>query len=508
MKKILTFFFATALAATAQAKIWMPAIFSDGMVLQQQSECKLWGTATPGSIVKVTTSWSNLKQYATAAQDGKWSLKVKTPEATNTSQTLNITEESSTRSNKKISSPRGGREGAGVALEFSVLIGEVWLCAGQSNMEMPMKGFPSQPIEGGPMDILHSKDAQLHLFTAKRTSRVAPIDTITGSWSEATPESVRNFSATAYYFGRELRRMLNIPVGLIVTAWGGSSCESWMDREHVKQFVHAGSPYQIPNTPADVKSPNRTPTVLYNGMLHPVIGYNIKGAIWYQGEDNVPRYQDYAQQMQTMVGLWREQWGVGEFPFYYCQIAPYEYSIIGWTANSALLREQQLMAEQQIPNCGMAVLLDAGIEKGIHPPKKDLAGERLALLALVKTYGTKGVTAESARFKSVEFKDSVAYIKFENDKMNVYSNDYDFASKCFEVAGADSIFHPAVMDLYQRKTIKVWSPAVKNPIAVRYAFRNWVKGDLFCDGLPLSSWRSDDWPVTEDAVKKAKEYDR
>ena len=495
MNRLLTTLVAIAMATLTHAAIWMPAIFGDGMVLQRNTQAKIWGTAKANATITITASWAAKAVTTKADSHGRWSAAITTTDANSTPQKLTVKEGAAAKPSSTVTFE-------------NVLIGEVWLCAGQSNMEMPMKGFPSQPIEGGTMDILHSRDSQLHIFTAKRTSRVAPIDTVTGSWKESMPESIREFSATAYYFGRELRQSLGVPVGLIVTSWGGSSCESWMDREHVQQFVHANSPYQIPNTAADIKSPNRTPTVLYNGMLHPIIGYGIKGAIWYQGEDNVPRYQDYAQQMQTMVSLWREKWGVGEFPFYYCQIAPYDYSIIGWTTNSALLREQQLIAERQIPNCGMAVLLDAGIKRGIHPPKKDLAGGRLALLALVKTYGTKGVTAESARFKSVEFKDSIAYIQFENDKMNVYSNDYDFASKCFEVAGADSIFHPAVMDLHKRTTIKVWSPEVKNPVAVRYAFRNWVQGDLFCDGLPLSSWRSDDWPVPEIQPGKTDDYDK
>lgn len=480
----------------AHASLWMPSVFDSNMVLQQQSECKLWGTATPGKVVDVHVSWSKLRQCVTAGKDGKWSISIQTPVASYDAHTVTVVELAD--GNKKASDTKTFE---------NCLIGEVWLCAGQSNMEMPMKGYPSQPIENGNMDILHSKDNALHLFTQKRTSLVEPTDSTRGEWKLAEPVSVREFSATAYYFGRELRRMLDVPVGLIVTAWGGSSCESWMNHETVKPFVNAGSPYQIPYKPEDIKSKNRQPTVLYNGMLHPFIGYGIKGAIWYQGEDNAPRYQDYAQQMNAMVGLWRKQWGVGEFPFFYCQIAPYEYELIGWTVNSALLREQQLMAEKMIPNAGMAVLMDAGIEKGIHPPKKNIAGERLAVLALVKTYGVQGVTAESARFKAMHVENGAAILEFENDKMNLYGKDSSFTSELFEVAGDDRVFHPAKMELHNRKYLRVWSPDVPNPVAVRYAFKNWVDGDLFCDGLPLSSFRSDDWPVEE--IKKEgeiKEY--
>lgn len=499
MKKILTIV-AMFVSIATRADIWMPSVFSDGMVLQQNSDCKIWGTATPGSVVEVKVTWNNQKKYVTADADGKWNLTVHTPAGSYDPQAITITETDG--KNKKKSLPLG-------EAKWDCLIGEVWLCAGQSNMEMPMKGYPSQPIENGNIDILHSKDNALHLFTQKRTSLVEPTDSTRGEWKQAEPVSVREFSATAYYFGRELRRMLDVPVGLIVTAWGGSSCESWMNRETVKPFVTEKSPYQIPNTLDDIKSKNRQPTVLYNGMLHPFIGYGIKGAIWYQGEDNAPRYQDYAQQMNAMVGLWRKQWGIGEFPFFYCQIAPYEYELIGWTVNSALLREQQFMAEKMIPNAGMAVLMDAGIEKGIHPPKKNIAGERLALLALVKTYGIQGVTAESARFKAMTVEDGAAILEFENDKMNLYGKDSSFTSELFEVAGVDRVFHPAKMELHKRKFLRVWSPDVPNPVAVRYAFKNWADGDLFCDGLPVSSFRSDDWPVEEIKKEtKTEDYDK
>lgn len=500
MKKILIAIAALMSTAMADAKIWMPSVFSDGMVLQQQSDCKLWGTATPGSVVKVTVSWNGEKKYVTAAADGKWSMAVATPEASYTQQTLTVTEEK----------PNGKKAAVTDNVRMEVLIGEVWLCAGQSNMDMPMKGYPSQPIENGLIDILHSKDASLHLFKQKLISSVEPLDSTVGEWKAACPANTREFSATAYYFGRELRRILDVPVGLIVTAWGGSSCESWMDRATVRPFVTAKSPYQIPDTPQDVKSKNRQPTVLFNGMLHPFIGYGIRGAIWYQGEDNAPRYEDYAQQMNAMVGLWRNKWGRGEFPFYYCQIAPYDYSLIGWNVNTALLREQQYIAEQLIPNAGMAVLMDAGIKKGIHPPKKNLAGERLAILALGKTYGVGGFTPQSARYKEVRFEGDKAILSFENDKMNLYGKNSSFTSNLFEIAGEDRVFYPATVEIYKRKFLSVSSDKVPVPVAVRYAFHNWVDGDLYCEDLPLSSFRTDDWPVGPDgpAPAKAEDYDK
>ena len=467
MKK-LTFILTALLAATtAGAKVTLPKMFSDGMVMQRETNANLWGTAKASATVSITTSWDGKTYSVKAGKDGKWKTSVPTPKA-------------------------GGpyritlSDGEETVLD-NILIGELWLCSGQSNMEMPMKGFKNQPVENAVEDILHSADSQLRLFTVKRNSRFAPVDTVSGHWSEAAPASVREFSATAYHFGRELRRMLGVPVGLIVTSWGGSACEAWMKADWLKAFPDA----KIPATEADVKSKNRTPTVLYNGMLHPLIGVTIRGVIWYQGEDNVPRYKTYADMLTTMVRGWRAEWGQGDFPFYYCQIAPYDYSLIDWTTNSALLREQQSKAELMMPNAGMAVLMDAGLEYGIHPRKKHLAGLRLALLALKNTYGVEGLTAESPYYKEVKFQGDTAVVTFERAGMWVYGSN-GLKSDLFEVAGEDHVFHPAKAWI-ERSKVYVKSDAVKRPVAVRYAFKNWAMGDLYCDGLPLPSFRTDNW---------------
>ncbi len=467
MKK-LTFILTALLAATtAGAKVTLPKMFSDGMVMQRETNANLWGTAKASATVSITTSWDGKTYSVKADKDGKWKTSVPTPKAGGPYRiTLSDGE---------------------VTVLDNILIGELWLCSGQSNMEMPMKGFKNQPVENAVEDILHSTDSQLRLFTVKRNSRFAPVDTVSGHWSEAAPASVREFSATAYHFGRELRRMLGVPVGLIVTSWGGSACEAWMKADWLKAFPDA----KIPATEADVKSKNRTPTVLYNGMLHPLIGVTIRGVIWYQGEDNVPRYKTYADMLTTMVRGWRAEWGQGDFPFYYCQIAPYDYSLIDWTTNSALLREQQSKAELMMPNAGMAVLMDAGLEYGIHPRKKHLAGLRLALLALKNTYGVEGLTAESPYYKEVKFQGDTAVVTFERAGMWVYGSN-GLKSDLFEVAGEDHVFHPAKAWI-ERSKVYVKSDAVKRPVAVRYAFKNWAMGDLYCDGLPLPSFRTDNW---------------
>ena len=409
----------TALLATTgiNAKVTLPKMFSDGMVMQRETNANLWGTAKASATVKITTSWDGKTYEAKAGKDGKWKTAIATPKAGGP-YSITLT------------------DGEQTVLD-NILIGELWLCSGQSNMEMPMKGFKNQPVENAVEDILHSADKELRLFTVKRNSQFAPVDTVSGKWSEAAPASVREFSATAYHFGRELRRILGVPVGLIVTSWGGSACEAWMRADWLKAFPDA----KIPASADDIKSKNRTPTVLYNGMLHALIGITMRGVIWYQ-----------------------------------C---------------SALLREQQSKAELIIPNSGMAVLMDAGLEYGIHPRKKHLAGMRLALLALKKTYGVEGITAESPYFRDVTFQNDTAVVRFNRADMWVYGSN-GLKSDLFEVAGEDRVFHPAKAWI-ERSKVYVKSDEVKHPVAVRYAFKDWVCGDLYCDGLPVSSFRTDDW---------------
>jgi sialate O-acetylesterase len=374
------------------------------------------------------------------------------------------------------------------SLTIKTFIGEVWLCSGQSNMEMQMKGYKAQPVEGATEVLLNCTDSLLHFFTVKRFASLTPKDDVEGTWSEATTASVRDFSATAYFFGRALRRQLGVPVGLICTAFGGSACEAWMKADWLKAFPKV----QQTITEEDVKKlQQRCPTALYNGQLAPLVGYGIRGAIWYQGEDNVPRYDFYAPLLSRMIQGWRSEWRQGDFPFYYCQIAPFDYSVTDWALyNSALLREQQAMVEKNTSNCRMAVLLDVGLKDVIHPRKKRIAGERLALLALSNTYGVKGLP-EFATYSSVEFKNDTAVVAFNRSKEWVYFENGSYSDN-FEIAGDDKVFHPAKAWV-NRNRVYVTSKEVKKPVAVRYAFHDWVVGDLMHDGLPVSSFRTDDW---------------
>lgn len=467
--------------ATAKSEVKLPAFFCDNMVLQQQTECRIWGWTEPGKRVEVLTSWDKKSYAATARKDGRFEVMVKTPAA-------------------------GGpyvitfKDGKVVQLK-NILIGEVWICAGQSNMDMQLKGYKGQPVEGATEELLNCNDSDLRLLFVKRTAQLEPQNDIKGgTWRVADAESVRNFSATAYYFGKALRKTLGVPVGLICTAYGGSACEAWMKGDWLKAFPQV----QQTITEADVKArQQRCPTAIYNGQLYPLIGYALRGAIWYQGEDNVPRYNYYAELLKAMVEGWRSEWKQGEFPFYFCQIAPYDYSLIGWQG-SQLLREQQQKAEEIIPNSRMAVLMDAGLEYGIHPRKKREAGERLALLALSNTYDVKGLP-DFAKYKEVVFQGDTAVISFDRSKEWVYF-EHGTTSKNFEVAGADKVFHPASKVWTSRNKVYVVSDQVKQPAAVRYAFKDWAEGDLMHDGLPVSSFRTDNWEYNPAVTTTGKDY--
>ena len=257
MKKLTLLLCAALMASGISAKVTLPKIFSDGMVMQRETNANLWGTAKERATVKITTSWNNKTYSAKADKQGKWKIAIETPEAGGPySITLNDGEE--TKLN-------------------DILIGEVWVCSGQSNMEMPMEGFKNQPVENGLMEMMHSKDSKLRMFTLKRNSQLTPVDTVSGKWDEANPETIRKFSATAYFFAKELRQLLDVPVGLVVTAWGGSACEAWMRAEWLKAFPET----KIPQKPEDIWSKNRTPTVLYNGMLRPLIGMAMRGVAYH-----------------------------------------------------------------------------------------------------------------------------------------------------------------------------------------------------------------------------------
>jgi sialate O-acetylesterase len=458
-----------------KADIRLPYFFSDNMVLQQQTNAAIWGWAKPGSTVQIMTSWNKRKYTAPADAEGKWKTKIATPAAGGPYE-ITIS------------------DGSPVTIK-NILVGEVWLCSGQSNMEMAMKGFRDQPILNANDAVFNAANNNIRLYTVPRSVKVIEMDTSKkAEWKGTTPETVNNFSASAYYFGRLLQKQLNIPVGLIVISYGGSSAEAWMNKEALKGF-----PELVIPTLADTgKVNNRTPTTLYNGMLYPFIGYTFKGCLWYQGESNNGRPEQYEKLFPAMVRQWRSEMNNGEFPFYFAQIAPYNYSQLNNAAavldrknNSAYLRDAQRKALNLIPNSGMVVLMDNGEENSIHPMDKETVGKRFSYLALGHTYQYKGFAYQSPTYDSLLISGNIATIKFRNNPNGLTT--YGKPLTQFEIAGADKIFRSATANI-RNGTIVLSSPLVTAPVAVRYAFKDFIMGELFStEGFPLSSFRTDDW---------------
>jgi sialate O-acetylesterase len=450
---------------TLFGEVKLPSIFGDNMVLQQKTDAAIWGTAVNNGTVKVITSWNNKLYSVKAGSDGKWKVKVVTPAAGGPYE-ISIS------------------DGKTLKLK-NVLIGEVWVCSGQSNMEMPVKGYFNQPVTGSNYAIATSSNPSIRMFTVKKATSLQPAYDFTGGWQVCEPESVSEFSATAYYFGLFLNKVLNVPVGLVNTSWGGTRIEPWMSEAGIKKFDFV----TLPDKNQQGTLSPQTPTVLFNAMINPMVGYGIKGAIWYQGESNRNEADKYVKLLPGLVENWRSVWGVGDFPFYYIQIAPFDYGTGG--LNSAYLREAQLKASTAIPNIGMACIMDLGEKDNIHPADKKTGSERLALLALTKTYGKSGFASSGPVFKEMTAEGPVVKLTFNNAQNGLTS--YGKELSCFEVAGANKRFLPAKAFI-TATGITLMCPYITEPVAVRYAFKDFIVGDLFnTEGLPASSFRTDDW---------------
>ncbi|AXP80058.1 hypothetical protein CJ739_965 [Mariniflexile rhizosphaerae] len=457
------------------AQIKLPALFTDNMMLQQEMDAPIWGWANKNEKITVLTSWDS-KAYETKTDShGKWLLKVKTPKADYTTYSITVS------------------QGANSITINNILIGEVWLCSGQSNMEMPLKGFPGQPVLGGNEAIVNSTNNHIRFISVPRATVLQPNADFDGHWQVASPKTTGNFSATAWYFGSLLQEVLNVPIGMVEVSYGGSNVEAWMHAEMFKDFKNIS----IPKSKEDFKeAPNREPTTLFNGMLAPVVGYGIKGCIWYQGESNRDRPFEYKDLFKKMVTSWRGLWNQGEFPFYFAQIAPFDYTRFHQNNylekyNSAYLREAQLNASKELTHSGMAVLMDVGEKNNIHPANKEKGGNRLAYLALAKTYGMEGFEFESPEFNAMEIKGSTITVSFNNVPNGITS--YNKEVLGFEIAGENKVFYPAKAVL-RSKSVLLSSPQVEKPIAVRYLFKDFTTAEIFSTGgLPMSSFRTDDW---------------
>jgi sialate O-acetylesterase len=461
------------LAVTSEcgAEIRLPAIVSSNMVLQRNTTITIWGWSDPAEKISIQTSWLKETVSFVANSAGDWKVNIQTT-GSKSPQTIRI---KSRESN--------------LFLE-NVLFGEVWLCSGQSNMTMPVRGNPGQPVFGAQQAITTAGNDNLRLFTVGREATKEPKKELgkSAEWKPAGVGSVGEFSAIAYFFGKQLQEILDVPVGLIHSSWGGSLIEAWMSNESL-------NPIQaVDLSNVDLERGNRFPTVVFNAMINPLIPYTIKGVLWYQGEGNASRPRQYKSLFPAMVKDWRARWGIGDFPFYYVQIAPYMYDSTNSMSarnNAAFMREAQLQCLDLIPNSGMAVTMDIGEDRGIHPPKKKEVADRLLYHALHHSYGYKNIDFSGPVYDSMEVKNGGIAISFRHAEGGLYAPD---KLEGFLIAGADRVFYPATASIVNSRQLFVKNEQVKNPVAVRYAWRSWSNGTLFDTYLlPASSFRTDQW---------------
>lgn len=445
-----------------EAQTQFASIFGDHMVLQRNTNIKVWGTDTPNTVVLITASWGVEAKVKTDA-NGKWSSTLKTTKA----------------GGPYVLEAKGSRN---VALK-DILLGEVWLCGGQSNMAMKLKGGPGQHIDGSNNMILNSTNSNLRFFTVQRAVSETPLDSCVGEWQVSQPKTAAKFSAVGYAFGLRLQKYLGVPVGLISSNVGGTPAQAWTSKETIT------SEFPEFNKDFSKKINTKSATVLYNGMIHPLMPYTIKGAIWYQGEANRWNPEQYSRLFPAMINNWRTNWSQGDFPFYFVQLAPYGNKLEGWVG----VQQAQLKTMLELKNTGMVVINDIGYKTRIHPPEKIIVGERLALWALAKDYAVEGIVYSGPTFKSLEIKGNKASVFFDNAPDGITSMGKPLTD--FEIAGADGVYYSAEVKIpHKGASLQVWSDKVSQPKNVRYAWKSYVDGCLYnTAGLPASAFCSENW---------------
>lgn len=454
------------------ADVRLPALVSNNMVLQRNKPLHIWGWADKGE--KVSISFLNGTYKATAAANGKW-------EATLPAR------------------PAGGPytmtiKGNNTITLDNILIGEVWIASGQSNMEMPLHGWGS--VLNFEQEIKAANYPEIRLFQINHTTSTALQDDVVswkGGWLNCTPENISQFSAVGYFFAREIYTHEHIPVGVIHTSWGGTVAEAWTSGESLKTmpaFADTVKAYESLPAPLAPGNPNK-PTLLYNAMIHPLLPYPIRGVIWYQGESNADRAYQYRQLFPLMIKDWRKHWKTGEFPFYFVQLANFkDKKETPAPSDWAELREAQLRT-LSLANTGMASAIDIGDTKDIHPKNKQEVGRRLSLIARAQVYGEKILYSGPVYLsKQVAGNKITISFKYTDDGLQTKQG---AALKGFAIAGADKEFHWAEAKISGNHVI-VWSDEVKSPVAVRYGWADNPDGNLYNGaGLPASPFRTDDF---------------
>ena len=459
----------------AQAKIELPEIIGDNMVLQQQTNAHLWGKATPKATVTISVSWSGEKFTTRADKEGHWLVSVPTPAASKDEQTIVIEE--------------NGEQ----TVISRVLIGEVWFASGQSNMEMPLNGFWNCPVEGSNEVIATASENRfVRIAPIPQNGQTKPVEEVKGKWEVPSPATAPRMSATSYFFATMLQRALDIPVGVIACAWGGSRVEGWLPESIVSKYEDVNVKQEQEKGWNGQWWHYHTPCIMYNGMLHPLRHYTVRGFLWYQGESNVGKHDTYPQRLKTMVDLWRSEFGgtAADMPFYEVEIAP-------WGGNDdwsgPRFRECQHEAARIIENAGCICINDLvyPYERWqIHPAQKREVGNRLAYMALNRTYGFKSIACDSPEFDHMQVKDGEieVFFRYADDGLSPWQD-----IEGFEIAGDDDQYKPAKARLNEsNKSIVVSSPEVPQPKNVRYCYRAFQIGNLKNHrGLPAVPFRTD-----------------
>ena len=475
----------------ALADVALPNVFSDHMVLQRDQPNKLWGKAEPSESISATIAGQTVTTKADS--NGFWSVMLPKLEVGGP-----LTLEVKGKNELKIN---------------DILVGEVWICSGQSNMQWTVSSANDSDLER-----LTSNYPQIRMVNFPQIGSQAPIWSHDDRrWQVSSPETVGGFSAVGYFFARQLHQTLNVPIGMVNNAWGGSACEAWIDLDSLSKagkyqsmldsWANKNKEYADQSKVKDFDENqkkrfealrgsvlgNQNPGNIYNGVLSSHIGYGIKGAIWYQGESNASRAYQYRELFPLMISTWRKAWNQGDFPFYWVQLADFkaekdEPGESDW----AELREAQTLTMNALPKTGQAVIVDIGEGKDIHPKNKVDVGRRLARWALANEYGVK-IPYQSPQYKSMVIDEKKIVLTFEH-----FGNGwrpFDTAEpKGFAVAGEDRKFVWATAKIEKDHSVTVSSPEVSSPVAVRYAWSDNPRCNMFgMTGLPLTPFRTDDW---------------
>lgn len=471
MRKLL-FVLALLSSVALHAEVKLPPVFADNMVLQQNADVALWGESKPGASVNIVPSWSGNKVKAKADSQGRWFARVATPSA-------------------------GGpyeisfNDGSEVVLK-NILIGEVWICSGQSNMEMPMRGFQNQPVAGAAEYIASARASMpIRVCKLKKIRSLEHQYACEAQWMVHNPQGVAETSAVGYFFARMLNQTLDVPVGFIVAAWGGSTIEAWMEKSIIEKDFSGEldlSPYKTGKLPE--KYSYHVPGVLYNGMLNSLIPYTAKGFLWYHGEQNKERPEQYTRLQPAFVKMLRQKWNDEKMPFYFVQIAPYGYRDPEVGGRFMYAQSQTL---NTIPYSGMATVNDLGDQCCIHPADKKEVGYRLAYFALAYDYGVKMLEPQGPLYDGVTYSDGKAVVRFKVGHLGLNPINRNLTG--FEIAGEDKVFYPAEARVNKDgKSVVVQSTHVPSPVAVRYGIKGYNEASLFNNsGIPASPFKTDEW---------------